>query len=79
MAAFTAGLESRPFLQVADPEDKSWDFLEHFGVLTKIGMNHFLVQLRQLKNSTSATLETAAMLYEHIEHAIGPGDIKIAR
>lgn len=78
-AAFTASLESRPFLQLADPEDKNWDFLEHFGVLTKIGMNHFLVQLRHLKGSTSTTLETAALLYEHIEHVIGPNDIKTAR
>lgn len=78
-AAFTASLESRPFLQVADPEDKNWNFLEHFGVLTKIGMKHFLVQLRQLKGSTSTTLEAAALLYEHIEHVIGPNDIKTAR
>ncbi|KAI8677873.1 hypothetical protein NCS55_00505600 [Fusarium keratoplasticum] len=78
-AAFAASLESRPFLQVANPEDKNWDFLEHFGVLTKIGMKHFLVQLRQLKGSTSTTLEAAALLYEHIEHVIGPNDIKTAR
>jgi hypothetical protein len=78
-AAFTASLESRPFFQLADPEDKNWDFLEHFGVLTKIGMNHFLVQLRHLKGSTNTTLETAALLYEHIEHVIGPNGIKTAR
>lgn len=77
--ALIASLESRPFLQVEDPEDKSWDFLEHFGVLTKIGMNYFLVQLRQLKGSTSTTLEAAALLYEHIEQVIEPNDIKTAR
>lgn len=72
-------LKSRPLLLVADPENGSWDFLAHLGVITNFRTNELLTRLRQLKDSNSATLEAATSFYEHLENTIKANDIESVR
>lgn len=52
-------------LDVPDPESNAWDFLEHFGVVTKIDASVFLTLLRRLKY-TNTTKDRMVALYKQI-------------
>lgn len=57
-------------LEVPDPDEKSWDFLEYLGVIIKIDVAVFLNQLRLLRDTDiKPTRDDVDMLYEQIEHS----------
>lgn len=72
-----AGAASHPrrifdFLDVQDPENPRWNFLQEFGVITKLEVTVFLHRLRQLKQkATKVSQDEVAALYQLIEKRCG--------
>jgi hypothetical protein len=60
-----------------DPEEKSWDFLEHLGVVIRIRVDDCLRHLRLVKGSESVTRESVGPLYEHVEQCAEPSDFEL--
>ena len=72
-------LNPKPALDVEDPEDQGWDFLETFGVVVKIDVRVFLSHLQQLSESANLTKSNVVSIYELIEHAAEEKDIPYIR
>ncbi|RMZ72001.1 heterokaryon incompatibility [Pyrenophora seminiperda CCB06] len=59
-------------LDVSDPDEPSWNFLEDFGVITKLKASVFIKQLKQTRgrNASHAQMDT---IYMHLENFVdGP-------
>lgn len=69
-----SSLVSKPALDVPDPEDKGWDFLETFGVVVKVDVGVFLSHLGQLGESANVTKNNVVAIYDLIEHVAEDGD-----
>jgi hypothetical protein len=63
-----SSLGSKPALEVSDPEDEGWDFLETFGVVVKVDVGVFLSHLQQLGESANLTKNNVIAIYDLIQH-----------
>lgn len=79
ISSFESRLEL--IMEAANPDVESshWDFLEHFGVMTRISPLDLLVYLRRLKETDTGTVEDVTKLYQHLEQAIAPSDVETIR
>ena len=67
-----------PLLDVPDPEDQAWDFLEHFGVLVKVKANDLVNRLEYLKH-TNFTTPNVSELYRQIQSCLSEEDLGFIR
>ncbi|KAI8725563.1 HET domain-containing protein [Fusarium sp. LHS14.1] len=54
-----------PLLEISDPEDSGWDFLQHFDVVTELKPVHFINRLMDLRRSDT-TRAAVSVLYDQI-------------
>ncbi|RSL52544.1 hypothetical protein CEP54_010861 [Fusarium duplospermum] len=62
MQGYTQGY---PLLDISDPEDNSWDFLQNFDVVAELKPVHFINRLLDLRR-TEPTRADVSVLYEQI-------------
>lgn len=74
-----SSLASKPALDVSDPEDKGWDFLETFGVVVRVDVGVFLSHLQQLGESANLTKNNVVAIYDLIEHVAEDKDTPYIR
>ncbi|KAM5350326.1 hypothetical protein ACJ41O_006831 [Fusarium nematophilum] len=66
------------FLDVENPEDDSWNFLQHFGVIVLLEPAQFIDRLQQLQG-TNISKDLASALYEQIMACKNEGDLGFIR
>jgi hypothetical protein len=54
-----------PLLDISDPEDNGWDFLQHFDVIVELKPVHFITRLLELRR-TDTTRAAVSVLYDQI-------------
>lgn len=54
-----------PLLDISDPDDSGWDFLQHFDVVTELKPVHFINRLMDLRRSDT-TRAAVSVLYDQI-------------
>lgn len=68
-------IASMSFLDVPEPDDPRWKYLEHFGVVVESGAEPFIQCLLQLKGSKAPSVEQVSELYKQIqEHSLYHGE-----
>ncbi|KAK1827305.1 hypothetical protein QBC39DRAFT_314938 [Podospora conica] len=72
-------LASKPALDVSDPEENGWNFLEIFGVVVKVDVRVFLSHLQQLSESSNLTKDNVVTIYELIQHVAEEKDFPYIR
>ncbi|RSM20658.1 hypothetical protein CDV31_000344 [Fusarium ambrosium] len=55
-----------PLLDISDPQDSGWDFLQNFDVVVELKPVHFINRLLDLQRTTDTTRAAVSVLYDHI-------------
>lgn len=63
-----------PFLDISDPEDRGWDFLKYFGVITALKAEHFVEKLRQM-SGTYVDKGLVSRIYEEVMSCLETDDV----
>ena len=71
------GSISIPFIDVPDPDDDRWSYLEHFGVGIKLSVKVFIQHLQTLQRQ-KVSVKRVAEIYNQIKAHVG-NDIGVVR